>query len=117
MAEAFLWTKADPELRKALRRPPTTPLHVIFVLDIPPVVAEEAFGGPADRAATWAERFRERSDDFERALERLGGRVVERFWINSSISALATRDVLEVIAERVDVRQIILVVERNIMLS
>jgi len=114
-----LLAKADAMLRDQLER--TSPgtnraLPVLFALTVPPVVNQADSNEQATRAAEWSRTFDRASTDFVGALEGAGARHIERFWINSSVAAVVPREALDALARRDDVKQLILVVDRDIML-
>jgi hypothetical protein len=114
MSEESLWQKSDRALREELAHRERQGSHefpVVVVLEVPPVVAR-----PGDPAA-WRTRFEELSRGVVEQLERLGGRDIELLWIGSSIAARAPRAALLALAERGDVRQLVLNSDRNAMLG
>jgi hypothetical protein len=68
--------------------------------------SEEATGDRAQRIAALKKDFSLCAEPIERAIERFGGMVLDRAWINQSLKVRLPREAVEALGERDDVARV-----------
>ena len=107
------WAKLDSGLRKEverLRGDVAAELHLMLSLDQRQVETER------DTIEQKEARFRQEAASLMQDIERHGGRDIQGYWINSTVSARLPIGALNTIGSRSDVKQILLLVRYRAVL-
>jgi hypothetical protein len=67
------------------------------------MAAEPASGDRAEKIAALKTHFSASAEPIERAIERSGGEVLDRAWLNQSLKARLPREAVEALGDREDV--------------
>jgi hypothetical protein len=99
--------KLSSDLRQRLAATPEDEsIEVVVELGKKATAPEAASGDRAQRIAAMKQSFSAYAAPIEKAIEKSGGKVLDRAWINQTIKAELTREAVEALGEREDVERV-----------
>jgi len=104
----WMMPKLSPSLRRRLAATPQGhPVEVVVEVGKATGASDAAAaGGRAKKIEALKESFAANAAPIERAIERSGGEVLGRAWLNQSLKARLPREAVEALSEREDIERL-----------